>query len=89
MEKIRIQNVRTGKVMEITKMAWEQLKIGGHSKIFDLIPSEKPVIKFNVLKPEPTSEETTLEETTSEETKPEPIESTEPTPKKRTRKTTK
>jgi len=85
MEKIRIQNVRTGKVMEITKMAWEQLKIGGHSKIFDLIPSEKPVIKFNVPQQEPTIEpESTTDETTSET-----IEPTEQTPKKRTRKTSK
>jgi hypothetical protein len=85
MEKVRIQNVRTGKVMEITKMAWEQLKRGGHSKNFDVIPSEKPVIKFNVPKPEPTIEP----EQTSEETTSEPIEPIEQTPKKRTRKTSK
>lgn len=82
MEKIRIQNVRTGRVMEITKMAWEQLKRGGHSKNFDVIPNEKPAIKFNVPTPEPSIEpETISEEPTSE--------STESTPKKRTRKTSK
>jgi hypothetical protein len=48
MEKIRIQNVKTGKVSEITKSAWDQLKRGGHSKNFDVIPTEKKVVSFNV-----------------------------------------
>jgi hypothetical protein len=48
MEKIRIQNVKTGKVMEITKSAWDQLKRGGHSKNFDVVSNEKPSIKFKV-----------------------------------------
>lgn len=58
MEKIRIQNVKTGKIMEITKMAWDQLKRGGHSKNFDVVSNEKPKIKINVpeLKPEKTSD---------------------------------
>jgi hypothetical protein len=51
MEKIRIQNVKTGKVMEITKSAWDQLKRGGHSKNFDVVSNEKPKIKFNDPKP--------------------------------------
>lgn len=86
MEKIRIQNIRTGRVMEITKMAWEQLKRGGHSKNFDVVTNEKPSIKFNVPKsPEPEPENSIIDET-----QPESIQETEQTaPKKRTRKTTK
>jgi hypothetical protein len=84
MERIRIQNVRTGKVMEITKMAWEQLKRGGHSKNFDVVANEKTPIKFNVPKtPEPEPENSIVDET-----EPESTEQPE-TPKKRTRKTTK
>lgn len=87
MEKIRIQNIRTGRVMEITKMAWEQLKRGGHSKNFDVVSNEKPSIKFNVPKsPEPEPENSIVDET-----QPESTTATEQpeTPKKRTRKTTK
>ena len=61
MEKIRIQNIKTGQVSEITKLAWEQLRKGGQSKIFDVIPTQKQPVKFVVpTTPEPL-EETTIE----------------------------
>jgi hypothetical protein len=67
MEKIKVQNVRTGKVSEITKIAWEQLKKGGHAKNFDVIENApKKQIKFNVVEPEPTVQpevETSVEQT--------------------------
>lgn len=79
MEKIKVQNVRTGKVSEITKIAWEQLKKGGHAKNFDVIENApKKEIKFNV-NPEPTVQ-----------TEVEPsIEKTEETPVAKTRKSKK
>ena len=47
-------NVRTGKVSEITKIAFEQLKKGGHAKNFDVLENApKKEIKFNVATPEP------------------------------------
>jgi hypothetical protein len=48
MEKIRIQNIKTGKVSVITKTAWELLRRGGHSKVFDVIPMVKNPVTFNV-----------------------------------------
>jgi|688.fasta_scaffold1285297_2 hypothetical protein len=49
MEKIKVQNVKTGKVSEITKIAFEQLKKGGHAKNFDVLENApKKQIKFNV-----------------------------------------
>jgi hypothetical protein len=54
MEKIKVQNVRSGKISEITRIAWEQLKKGGHAKNFDVIENApKKEIKFNVASPEP------------------------------------
>lgn len=35
--KIKIRNVKTGKIAEITESAWRQLKAGGHSKNYDII----------------------------------------------------
>jgi hypothetical protein len=65
MEKIKVQNVRTGKISEITRIAWEQLKKGGHAKNFDVIENApKKEIKFNVASPEPVQpEQTVVEET--------------------------
>jgi hypothetical protein len=67
MEKIKVQNVRTGKVSEITKIAYEQLKKGGHAKNFDVIENApKKQIKFNVVESEPTVQpevETSVEQT--------------------------
>jgi hypothetical protein len=65
MEKIKVQNVRTGRISEITKIAWEQLKKGGHSKNFDVIENApKKEIKFNVASPEPVQpEQPVVEET--------------------------
>lgn len=83
MEKIKIQNVRTGKISEITKIAWEQLKKGGHAKTFDVIENApKKEIKFNVAKPEP------VEETPSTESIEQPEEEIAK-PKAKTKKTTK
>jgi hypothetical protein len=49
MDKVKVQNVRTGKISEITRIAWEQLKKGGHAKNFDLIEAKpKPKINFKV-----------------------------------------
>jgi hypothetical protein len=67
MEKIRIQNVKTGKVSEITKSAWDQLKRGGHSKNFDVIPTEKKVVSFNVESKEPKESKEKTETTESKE----------------------
>jgi hypothetical protein len=75
MEKIRIQNVKTGKVSEITKSAWDQLKRGGHSKNFDVIPTEKKVVSFNVESKEPKEPKESKEQTETTESK----ESTEQT----------
>ena len=48
MKKIRIQHVKTGKVSEITPMAWEQLKANKSSRNFEVINSvEKTPIVFN------------------------------------------
>jgi uncharacterized protein YjdB len=49
MEKIKVQNVKTGKVSEITKIAFEQLKKGGHAKNFDVLENApKKQIKSNL-----------------------------------------
>lgn len=48
MEKIRIQNIKTGKVSVITKTAWNLLRRGGNSKVFDVIPMGENPVKFNV-----------------------------------------
>jgi hypothetical protein len=48
MEKIRIQNIKTGKVSVITKTAWDLLRRGGNSKVFDVIPMAEKPVKFNV-----------------------------------------
>lgn len=62
MEKIRIQNIKTGQVSEITKMAWDLLKKGGRSKVFDVIPNQNEPVKFAV----PAEEKTTIVETVVE-----------------------
>jgi hypothetical protein len=63
MEKIKVMNVRTGKVSEITKIAYEQLKKGGHAKDFDVLENApKKEIKFNVATPEPEPEHSIQEE---------------------------
>lgn len=48
MEKIRIQNIKTGKVSVITKTAWDLLRRGGHSKVFDVIPMDKKPVTFEI-----------------------------------------
>lgn len=37
MEKIKVKDTRTGKIVEITRNAFEQLKAGGHAKYLDVI----------------------------------------------------
>jgi hypothetical protein len=72
MEKIKVQNVKTGKVSEITKIAFEQLKKGGHAKNFDVLESgPKKEIKFNVTKQ--VEVEIPEGETSSPETEAKPI----------------
>ena len=62
MEKIRIQNMKTGQVSEITKTAWDLLKKGGRSKVFDVIPTQNEPVKFVI----PAEEKTTIVETVVE-----------------------
>jgi hypothetical protein len=47
MKKIKVLNVKTGKVSEITPMAWDILKKTGRHKGFDIIDeSSREKIKF-------------------------------------------
>lgn len=48
MEKIRIQNIKTGKVSVITKKAWDLLRRGDNAKMFDVIPMDKQAIEFKI-----------------------------------------
>jgi hypothetical protein len=88
MEKIRIQNIKTGQVSEITKMAWDQLRKGGQSKIFDVIPTQKQPVKFVIPEPvveaEPQTEFVDIDQPTETT-----IEASKPTSKKRGPKSTK
>jgi len=49
MKKIRIQNIKTGKVSEVTEMAWRVIKRGNQGKFFDLL--EKPESKITFAAP--------------------------------------
>jgi hypothetical protein len=44
--KIRIQNVKTGKVSEVTQFAWNTLKKGGKSKFYEVL-NNPSLAKFN------------------------------------------
>ncbi len=67
MEKIRIQNIKTGQVSEITKMAWDLLKKGGRSKVFDVIPTQNEPVKFVVPAEEKKVVETIVESPIAED----------------------
>lgn len=54
--KIRIQNVKTGKVSEVTSFAWNTLKSGGKSKFFEILNKPTEPVKFNapkIVEPQP------------------------------------
>ena len=60
-QKIRIQNVKTGKISEVTQFAWNTLKKGGKSKFFEVLNKPSEPVKFSaptmtkaVLEVEPT-----------------------------------
>jgi hypothetical protein len=46
-QKIRIQNVKTGKISEVTQFAWNTLKKGGKSKFFELLNKASEPVKFS------------------------------------------
>jgi hypothetical protein len=48
MNKIRIQNVKTGKVSEVTQFAWNALKKGGKSKFYEILNKPTEPVKFSV-----------------------------------------
>ena len=79
MEKIRIQNIKTGQVSEITKMAWDLLKKGGRSKVFDVIPTQNEPVKFVVPVEETTIVETIVESPIAEEPQTEFVDIDQPT----------
>lgn len=49
-QKIRIQNVKTGKISEVTQFAWNTLKNGGKSKIYEILNKPTETVKFNAPK---------------------------------------
>lgn len=79
MEKIRIQNIKTGQVSEITKMAWDLLKKGGRSKVFDVIPTQNEPVKFVVPAEETKVVETIVESPIAEEPQTEFVDIDQPT----------
>ena len=48
MEKIRIQNIKTGKVSLVTKTAWDLLRRSNNAKIYDVIPMDQKPVEFKV-----------------------------------------
>jgi hypothetical protein len=46
-QKIRIQNVKTGKISEVTQFAWNTLKKGGKSKYFEILNKPSEPVKFS------------------------------------------
>jgi hypothetical protein len=73
--KIRIQNVKTGKVSEVTQFAWNTLKKGGKSKFYEILNKPSEPVKFNAPKvAEPTIVEP-IEETETMQTPMDEIES--------------
>jgi hypothetical protein len=47
MNKIRIQNVKTGKISEVTQFAWNTLKKGGKSKFYEILNKPSEPVKFS------------------------------------------
>lgn len=46
-QKIRIQNVKTGKISEVTQFAWNTLKKGGNSKFYEILNKPSEPVKFS------------------------------------------
>jgi hypothetical protein len=46
-QKIRIQNVKTGKIAEVTQFAWNTLKKGGKSKFYEVLNKPSEPVKFS------------------------------------------
>ena len=49
-QKIRIQNVKTGKISEVTQFAWNTLKKGGKSKFYEVLNKPSEPVKFSAPK---------------------------------------
>lgn len=85
MKKIRIQNIKTGKVSEVTEIAWRTLKRGNQGKFFDIIDKPETKITFNA-PPQPAAPkhvviETPMPDEIVPEPMPEPIPSIQESPK--------
>lgn len=80
MEKIRIQNIKTGKISVITTTAWNLLRRGNNAKMFDVIPMDKKVVEFKVENDRSMDKPIMVETPTAEEAQQaeEPNQSTEP-----------
>jgi len=63
MNKIRIQNVKTGKISEVTAFAWNTLKKGGKSKFYEILNKPSEPVKFSA----PTITKPVIEEPTIEQ----------------------
>ena len=46
-QKIRIQNVKTGKISEVTQFAWNTLKKGGKFKFYEVLNKPSEPVKFS------------------------------------------
>jgi len=53
MNKIRIVNVKTGKISEVTESAIRQLKSGGHFKNFEIVKDNLKIQGLSTPKPAP------------------------------------
>lgn len=85
MKKIRIQNIKTGKVSEVTEIAWRVIKRGNQGKFFDIIEKPETKITFNA-PPQPAApkyvviESPSIPDEIQAENAPEPVESIQETP---------
>jgi hypothetical protein len=66
-QKIRIQNVKTGKIAEVTQFAWNTLKKGGKSKFYEILNKPSEPVKFSA----PTITKPVVVEPTVEQSEPE------------------
>jgi len=72
MNKIRIQNVKTGKISEVTQFAWNTLKKGGKSKFYEILNKPSEPVKFSApTMTKPVVEETKIVEPIVEQPEPE------------------
>ena len=84
MKKIRIQNIKTGKVSEVTEIAWRTIKRGNQGKFFDIIEKPETKITFNA-PPQPAAPkhiviETPMPDEIQAENTPEPVDAIQETP---------